>query len=105
QMPGANHRRRRAIMRRLSGGIYGVRSLEEWERRAKEGPRGTIHDLSDTKEPSGDIPLKALMMVSSFIRLVDVNAFLTVMNKSWTLLHRGQSQVSVSATSCMPVCT
>jgi hypothetical protein len=76
-------------MREL-GPVSGIYAFEEWERRRREGAVELMRDLSDTREDSGRPRSPSPMVVDSFIRLVDVAAFLAVMNKNLTLLYRGQ---------------
>ncbi|MER5326965.1 FRG domain-containing protein [Streptosporangium roseum] len=48
-----------------------------------------MNDLSDTKESSGGHRIKE---VHHFVELIDITAFLAVMNKNLTLAFRGQPQ-------------
>lgn len=73
------------------GLVYGTYAFAEWERRRREGAVELMRDLRDTREKSGRPRSPSPMVVDSFIRLVDVVAFLAVMNKTLTLLYRGQT--------------
>lgn len=74
------------------GMIYGIRTLQEWERRVRISDRKAMLNLRDTKDPAGKARLGHTMQVASFTRLVDVTAFLSVMNKNHILLYRGQTK-------------
>lgn len=67
-------------------GIYGLRTLREWE---LNRPR----DLSMTKQAMGSESLEfTVEPVESYERLSYIAAFLAVMNKNMILLFRGQRQ-------------
>lgn len=71
--------------------IYGVRSYIEWGRRINSTDRHGIDDLSDVAYPPGSPQLLENMTINNFTDLMDLVAFLAVMNKNHTLLFRGQT--------------
>jgi hypothetical protein len=71
--------------------IYGMHSLFEWENRRTLPPDDRLRkNLSDTLETSALIRSRPASDVTSFIELIDRVAFLSVMNKTYVLLFRGQ---------------
>jgi hypothetical protein len=72
-------------------GIYRAKSFREWEARLRAGDHHKMKDLSDTKEPA-EMMASEVIDVDSYTRLVDIIAFLSVMNKNLVLLFRGQGR-------------
>jgi hypothetical protein len=73
--------------------IYGIHARDEWQlRRALPPGDPRRMDLSDTRESSAAIARRPATQVSSFVELVSLIAFLSVMNKRLVLLFRGQRQ-------------
>lgn len=72
-------------------GIYGAKSFREWEARLRAGDHHGMKDLSDTRE-SAEMMTSEVINVDSYTRLVDIIAFLSVMNKNLVLLFRGQGR-------------
>lgn len=71
--------------------IYGVRSYIEWGHRINSADRHGIDDLSDVAYAPGSPELLESMTINNFTELMDLVAFLAVMNKNHTLLFRGQT--------------
>jgi FRG domain len=68
-----------------SGNVYGIKTWRAWE-------RSKPSYLGDTKQVPRDIDNKWIHPVHSFRELFRVVAFLNVMNKTTTLLFRGQTR-------------
>ena len=72
---------------------YGVHALEQWQlRRRLPSWDSRRRNLEDLKESSAAIGARPAADVKSFAELIDVVAFLSVMNKRYSLLYRGQSR-------------
>jgi len=69
--------------------IYGIRALNEWNRRFAQHDIPAMRDLGDTKQDSG-VDQGEFMEVRSFDKLLKIISFLSVMNKRLILLYRGQ---------------
>ncbi len=72
-------------------GVYRTKSFREWEARLGLGDQRKMKDLSDTKERP-EMMTSEVIDVDSYTRLVDIIAFLSVMNKNLILLFRGQQR-------------
>jgi hypothetical protein len=72
-----------------AGELYGPHSYAEWERRRENDPAAAL-DLGDTKESARQLAAREPTVVNRFDRLIELVSFLTVMNKRYVLLYRGQ---------------
>ena len=71
--------------------IYGLEALEQWDVRrqlSSDDPRR--RDLGDTKQSSSAIRSRPPTDIRTFAELMNVVAFLSVMNKKYVQLYRGQ---------------
>ena len=71
--------------------VYGIHARDEWRLRRVLPPGDSRRmNLSDTRESSAAIARRPATQVASFVDLVSLIAFLSVMNKQLVLLFRGQ---------------